>query len=138
MGQWVYWPDQRGEVYIIETKLYMNPTNDWLLLKYWITVSISENPDHLEDFKQAIEGKIFAHFKLPFNDKLSQFFELVKKVQVLIDRFHQNLFDGKFRFVVLMDGIEQRLKDLISFRTGIRVLTFMESSLNFISMKIMK
>ncbi len=109
--------DERGEVYIIETKLYKNPDKRLVvaqILDYG--ASISENPDHLEDFKQAIEGKIFAHFKLPFNDKLSQFFELSKEdSQVLIDRFHQNLFDGKFRFVVLMDGIEQRLKDLISF-----------------------
>lgn len=109
--------DESGEVYIVETKLYKNPDKRLVvaqILDYG--ASISGNPDRLEDFKQAIEDKIFTHFKLPFNDKLSQFFELSKEdSQALIDRFHQNLFDGKFRFVVLMDGIEQRLKDLISF-----------------------
>lgn len=109
--------DENGEVYIVETKLYKNPDKRLVvaqILDYG--ASISGNPDQLEDFKQAIEDKIFTHFKLPFNDKLSQFFELSKEdSQALIDRFNQNLFDGKFRFVVLMDGIEQRLKDLISF-----------------------
>ncbi len=109
--------DENGEVYIVETKLYKNPDKRLVvaqILDYG--ASISGNPDQLEDFKQAIEDKIFKHFKLPFNDKLCQFFELSKEdSQALIDRFHQNLFDGKFRFVVLMDGIEQRLKDLISF-----------------------
>lgn len=109
--------DESGEAYIVETKLYKNPDKRLVvaqILDYG--ASISGNPDRLEDFKQAIEDKIFTHFNLPFNDKLSQFFELSKEdSQSLIDRFHQNLFDGKFRFVVLMDGIEQRLKDLISF-----------------------
>jgi hypothetical protein len=109
--------DERGEVYIIETKLYKNPDKRLVvaqILDYG--ASISENPDQQENFKQAVEDKITSYFRLSFNDKISQFFELSKAdSQALIDRFHQNIFEGKFRFVVLMDGIEQRLKDLISF-----------------------
>ncbi len=109
--------DERGEVYIVETKLYKNPDKRLVVAQVLdYGASISGNPDQLEDFKQAIENKVFSHFNLPFNDKLAQYYELNKEdTQVLIDRFHQNLFDGKFRFVVLMDEIEQRLKDLISF-----------------------
>jgi len=64
----------------------------------------------------VIEEKVSSHFKISINEKISQFFELsIEDTEALINRFHQNLFDGKFRFVVLMDEIEQRLKDLISF-----------------------
>lgn len=109
--------DERGEVYIIETKLYKNPDKRLVvaqLLDYG--ASISENPDEQSDFIQVIEGKIASHFKLSFSEKLCQFFGLnTEDSAALVDRFRQNLFEGKFRFVVLMDSIEQRLKDLISF-----------------------
>jgi hypothetical protein len=109
--------DEKGEVYIIETKLYKNPDKRLVvaqILDYG--ASISENPDLQEFFKQAVDDKITSHFKLSFNDKISQFFGLNEDdSKALINRFHQNIFDGKFRFIVLMDGIEQRLKDLISF-----------------------
>lgn len=109
--------DEKGEVYIIETKLYKNPDKRLVvaqILDYG--ASISENSDQQNDFIQVIEEKVTSHFKISINEKISQFFELsIEDTQALINRFHQNLFDGKFRFVVLMDEIEQRLKDLISF-----------------------
>jgi len=109
--------DERGEVYIIETKLYKNPDKRLVvaqILDYG--ASISENSERQKDFIQVIEEKVSSHFKISINEKISQFFELsIEDTEALINRFHQNLFDGKFRFVVLMDEIEQRLKDLISF-----------------------
>lgn len=109
--------DERGEVYIIETKLYKNPDKRLVvaqILDYG--ASISENSDQQKDFIQVIEEKVTSHFKISINEKISQFFELsIEDTQTLLERFHQNLFEGKFRFVVLMDEIEQRLKDLISF-----------------------
>lgn len=109
--------DERGEVYIVETKLYKNPDKRLVvaqILDYG--ASISENSERQKDFIQVIEEKVTSHFKISINEKISQFFELsIEDTDALINRFHQNLFDGKFRFVVLMDEIEQRLKDLISF-----------------------
>ena len=53
---------------------------------------------------------------MSLSQKLSEFFGFTdEEVLELMDNIRANLFSGKFRFVVLMDKLEKRLRDLILF-----------------------
>lgn len=109
--------DGGGEVYIIETKLYKNPDKRLVVAQVLdYGASISENFNDEMEFMRIIEAKATSHFNISLNEKISSFFGLSSDDAVtLIDRFRENLSGGRFRFVVLMDHIEKRLRDLISF-----------------------
>ena len=109
--------DANGEVYIIETKLYKNPDKRLVVAQVLdYGASISENIDNELEFFQAIEEKVNSHFKMSLADKLNSFYELsTDESSEIIKIFRENLANGKLRFVVLMDHLEKRLKDLITF-----------------------
>lgn len=109
--------DQDGEIYVIETKLYKNPDKRLVLaqvLDYgaslWRTYT---DPAELvgrlresaqEEFGMDLDRKLEETFGLG-KPELEDFFALLRA----------NITEGNFRFVVLMDRIQDRLKDLITF-----------------------
>lgn len=109
--------DANGEVYIIETKLYKNPDKRLVVAQVLdYGASISENVDNELQFFQAIHEKVSSHFQMSLSDKLIDFYDITKEdADGIIESFKENLEEGRFRFVVLMDHLEKRLKDLISF-----------------------
>ena len=108
--------DKEGEVYIIETKLFKNPDKRTVVaqsLDYG--ASLWKNADY-NTFIQTLESHVQKAFKISLNEKLKSFFNLADdEVLTLLSRIKSHLDDGSFRFVVLMDQLESRLKDLILY-----------------------
>lgn len=109
--------DIKGNVYIIETKLYKNPDKRLVVAQVLdYGAAISENADKTENLLDSINKKVNSYFNLTLNDKLSDFYNInIDSAESIIDSFENNILNGKLRFVVLMDLLQKRLKDLISF-----------------------
>lgn len=109
--------DADGQIYVIETKLYKNPDKRLVLaqvLDYGAALwrhhaGFGEFMDHLEEQAQR-------QFGVPFRQKARDFFGITEdELTRLLDGTRSCLNDGRLRFVVLMDHLDDRLKDLIIF-----------------------
>jgi hypothetical protein len=109
--------DRDGELYCIETKLFKNPDKRLVVaqvLDYgaalWRSNSeFAEFTDYLESFSQK-------SLKTGLISRMKEFFEInSEEATSILDNVRSNLDDGKFQFVVLMDRLHDRLKDLILF-----------------------
>lgn len=108
--------DEDGNLYVVETKLYKNPDKRTLVaqaLDYGASLwRHADFNDLVSTFDQTAEKQ----WKMPFRDKLAEFFSFeAAGTDLLIDAMRRNLSDGKLKFVVLMDELEDRLKDLITY-----------------------
>jgi hypothetical protein len=55
-------------------------------------------------------------WKMTFRDKVAEFFSLDEEgVDDLMESMRKNLVEGSLKFVVLMDKLEERLKDLVMY-----------------------
>jgi hypothetical protein len=111
--------DQNGSIYIIETKLYKNPDKRLVVaqvLDYgaslWKNSSVS-----FESLISLFDTDAIKKFNLPLVQRIKEFFQLgnSEEVQQLLDDMKNNLNHGNFKFIVLMDKLHSRLKDLILF-----------------------
>jgi len=109
--------DKDGEIYIIETKLYKNPDKRLVVaqvLDYGASLWHSYND--FNEFLSAIDEEINKIFNVSLKHKLGDFFGIVDEdASALVENVKRNLNDGNFRFVVLMDKLHDKLKDLIVF-----------------------
>lgn len=109
--------DQDGNIYIIETKLYKNPDKRLVLaqaLDYG--ASLWRSYENSEEFFNRLENAVNTTFGVTLNEKIQDFYDAeIDEVKNLLQSVRQNLSDGNFRFVILMDRLEDRLKDLITF-----------------------
>jgi hypothetical protein len=63
-----------------------------------------------------LETKVNQHFNIGLTQKICEFYGYSEEETIeLINIFKSNIINGKFRFVVLMDKLEKRLRDLILF-----------------------
>jgi hypothetical protein len=109
--------DKEGEIYIIETKLYKNPDKRKVIaqaLDYGASLWVSQlDLSHLIEIS---DNEILSKFGLTFEDKLKEFYGLDDQmVDHLKSNLHNNLKDGRLKFVILMDQIDQKMKDLIVY-----------------------
>ncbi|HXZ29024.1 MAG TPA: hypothetical protein VEG08_13610 [Terriglobales bacterium] len=109
--------DKDGDVYIVETKLYRNPDKRTVVaqaLDYG--ASLWKHMPDFGRFLNTLEEASRAKWNLGFDEKLQQFFSLEQnQIEPLLDAMDRNLHDGRLKFVILMDTIEDRLKDLITY-----------------------
>jgi hypothetical protein len=109
--------DQNGSIYIIETKLAKNPDKRRVLaqaLDYG--AALWRSHENTDEFIAKLEQSVAKSFKTTLSEKVEDFFgNEVEDVTKLLQTIRQNLSAGDFRFVVLMDQIEDRLKNLITF-----------------------
>lgn len=109
--------DQDGTIYVVETKLYKNPDKRLVIaqaLDYG--ASMWRHATDFDDFSNTLETKVQQQFGVGLHGKLQEFFALDdESANVLIQNVRTNLSTGKFKFVVLMDQLHDRLKDLIIF-----------------------
>lgn len=109
--------DQEGEVYLIETKLFKNPDKRQVVaqvLDYGASLwSGDERPGgFINDLQEAALNLLGQ----PLAQALHDHFGLEDaQAEELIQNLDANVQNGSFRFVVLMDRIDDRLKDLVSF-----------------------
>jgi hypothetical protein len=109
--------DKDGEIYLVETKLYKN-ADKRLVVAQVLDYGASLWRCHrgFDEFARTIDEEVNTKFGVSLNQKLKDFFGLDnEEVSSLIDNMRTNLKEGNFKFVVLMDKLHSRLKDLIVF-----------------------
>ncbi|MFH1353771.1 MAG: hypothetical protein ABIH36_00620 [bacterium] len=109
--------DANGELYIIETKLYKNPDKRTVIaqaLDYG--AALWKHASDFNEFLAILDTNTQQLFNLRATEKIQEFFQLPSEdVTAVIDKARANLNDGVFHFVVLMDKLDDRLKDLILY-----------------------
>ncbi len=109
--------DAEGNLYLVETKLYKNADKRTVVAQVLdYGASLWKNGSNLAQFISEIDHASKQFFKMPVEDKLKEFFGFEQEeVATFWDSVKNNLNEGNFKFVVLMDKLHQRLKDLIVF-----------------------
>ena len=109
--------DQHGDIYIIETKLYKNSDKRTVLAQVLdYGASLWRSSIDFNDFTLQLDRHVAKQFKTTLTEKLQEFFDLdSESTSTLLENMKSNLGNGSFKFVVLMDNLERRLKDLILF-----------------------
>lgn len=109
--------DKDGEIYLVETKLYKNPDKRLVVAQVLdYGASLWRGSGNLNDLIKSLDSAVNSQFKIGLHQKLKDFFGLEDvELNELLDNFKKNLDEGNFKFVVLMDKLHDRLKDLIIF-----------------------
>lgn len=109
--------DRDGQLYVIETKLYKNPDKRLVVAQVLdYGASLWRYYSDFNDFTRLVEAEINRRFKTTLNQKLIDFFGLNSdEVSTLLENVRDNLNEGSFKFVVLMDKLHSQLKDLVTF-----------------------
>jgi len=109
--------DKDGSIYIVETKLYKNPDKRTVVaqaLDYG--AALWKHSNDFNEFTTRLDQGVQKAFGLSLNQKLQEYFDLSdEELDRLLDTVKDNLGDGILRFVVLMDSLDTRLKDLILY-----------------------
>ena len=109
--------DQDGDIYIIETKLFENADKRRVVaqaLDYG--ASLWKHFTDFANFILLIDRHAQAEWAMSFREKVKESFKLEDlQVESLVERMRQNLQDGNLKFVVLMDSMDERLKELITY-----------------------
>jgi|GEM_PF-2309794 len=107
--------DQDGNIYVIETKLYKNPDKRIVLaqaLDYG--ASLWRHSGDSTDFIEKIDKKVSEQFGVTLEAKLQDFFG-IDDDGYIVETMGKNVLSGNIKFVILMDTVEDRLKDLITY-----------------------
>ncbi|MCD6149319.1 hypothetical protein J7J13_00855 [bacterium] len=109
--------DKDGDIYIIETKLYKNPDKRTVVaqaLDYG--AALWKHFNDFNEFTEILNQETQKKFNLAFQEKIEQFFNLEsEQSELTLDAIRKNLNEGNIKFVILMDSIDERLKDLIIY-----------------------
>lgn len=109
--------DSDGDIYIIETKLFKNADKrtvvaqalDYGASLWKSSIDFNQFIGYTDRYLMKKESKSSA-------EKISSEFELDENdTEILLNAVKENLNHGKFKFIILMDEIDDRLKDLILF-----------------------
>jgi hypothetical protein len=109
--------DTDGDIYIIETKLYKNADKRTVVaqaLDYGASLwkSSIEFGEFINATDKYLQNKEFKNTK----EKIVHEFGFDEnQTELLLERIKENLNHGNFKFIILMDQIDDRLKDLILF-----------------------
>jgi len=109
--------DQNGNIYLIETKLFKNPDKRTVVAQVLdYGASLWSSSIDFADFTMQLEQHVQKQFGTSLHEKLQEFFSMESSdVDALMSSVQSNLNSGTFKFVVLMDSLHRRLKDLILF-----------------------
>jgi hypothetical protein len=108
--------DQDGDIYVVETKLYKNPDKRTVVAQALDYGASLWRHSNFDEFISKINSEISDKFKISFEEKLKEFFNIDdERVILALDSIKRNLQDGNIKFVILMDSVEDRLKDLIVY-----------------------
>jgi hypothetical protein len=109
--------DKDGELYIVETKLFRNPDKRTVIaqsLDYG--AALWKHSTDFDEFTRMLDQSSQKTFNLTAIEKTKKFFGLTdEEVVRTMDAMKSNLNEGSFHFVVLMDNLDDRLKDLILY-----------------------
>jgi len=109
--------DADGDIYIVETKLYRNTDKRKVVaqaLDYG--ASLWRHSRNFEILMERFDNEIEKRFHTSFQEKVTEFFDLDEDgFTGLLDGIQNNLNTGTLRFVIMMDTMDERLKDLIVY-----------------------
>lgn len=109
--------DKDGDIYIIETKLYKNADKRKVVaqaLDYG--ASLWKSSIDFNVFLQKIDSYLASKDKKSAVQKIKEFYEVEdEEVNTILENVQDNLNHGRFKFIILMDQLDSRLKDLILF-----------------------
>jgi hypothetical protein len=109
--------DKDGDLYVIETKLYNNSDKRKVLaqaLDYG--AALWKHVGNFAEFKQKLNQNAKKSWDVDLDTKLAEHFQLEDvEVSELLENMEENLDDGILKFVVLMDALDDRLKDLVIY-----------------------
>lgn len=105
--------DREGDLFVVETKLFKNPDKRHVvaqMLDYGAALWRGyPNPDEfLDDVDAALDGKLGARLK-------GHFALTDEEAKAICEQMKRNLISGSIRFVVLMDQLDDGLRNLILF-----------------------
>jgi len=109
--------DREGELYLVETKLYRNPDKRTVVAQVLdYGASLWKTYTDYEVFISQLESHVTKKFNKTLNERVKEFYNLQdEEINQFNENLRDNLDDGNFKFVVLMDQIHGQLKDLIIF-----------------------
>ena len=109
--------DKDGEIYIVETKLYKNPDKRTVVaqaLDYG--ASLWRHLNNFDGFISTIDEEVRDKFGVGLKERVKRFFAIEdEQFDILLEVIKRNLSDGKLKFVILMDQMDERMKDLIIY-----------------------
>lgn len=107
--------DEHGNIYVIETKLFKNPDKRTVLAQVMdYGAALWKHHADSSGFFDHLDEYSYKYFDQDFKEKFCSFFGIEDAVEAF-DNIKSNLEDGSIKFVVLMDKLDARLKDLISY-----------------------
>ncbi|MFZ1360594.1 MAG: hypothetical protein WAS27_00995 [Candidatus Saccharimonadales bacterium] len=107
--------DGAGNIYVVETKLFKNADKRLVVaqaLDYG--ASLWRNSADFDEFIAQLNSHTQKQFDISFKGAYENFFDIDDAAD-LLDAIKGNLTAGIIKFVVLMDRLEDRLKDLIVY-----------------------
>ena len=108
--------DQEGEVYLIETKLYKNPDKRLVLAQVMdYGASLWKTYGDANEFIATVQARISKEAGTSLIERLRVLDLDDEAAEEVVDAMRENVEAGSFRFVILMDRLDRRLKDLIVF-----------------------
>lgn len=109
--------DQIGDIYIVETKLYKNPDKRTVIaqaLDYG--ASLWKYTSDFSSFIEVLNQESLTKFNLSIKEKVQDFYGIEEEdSDNLLESLRINLNEGNIKFVILMDKIDDRLKDMIIY-----------------------
>ena len=107
--------DQKGNIYVVETKLFRNPDKRTVVAQVLdYGASLWRHSTDFEAFIEQLNRHTSKQFDKNFRESFADFFGMEDVTDVLV-AIADNLNSGDIKFVVLMDKLHNRLKDLIVY-----------------------
>jgi hypothetical protein len=109
--------DQSGQIYLIETKLYKNSDKRLVVAQVLdYGASLWRHSVNFDEFVSTLSSRSQHAFGMSLERKLQDYFDLdIAGTDLLLTNVQKNLNTGTFKFVVLMDKLHDRLRDLIVY-----------------------
>jgi len=109
--------DKEGNIYIVETKLYKNPDKRTVVaqsLDYG--AALWKHQNDFQKFINILNDETQKRFSMSFENKVKDFFNLLdEEFELMMESLKKSLDEGIIKFVILMDSVDERLKDLILY-----------------------
>jgi hypothetical protein len=109
--------DADGDVYLIETKLYKNPDKRLVVAQVLdYGAAIWRTYRDPAQFVERIDALLTARGQRTLAERVQTFYGFSEgTLAQFLFNLTQNVVEGRFRFAVLMDQVDERLKDLIAY-----------------------
>ena len=107
--------DQDGDIYIIETKNYANPDKRKVVAQIIDYGATFWSTRDFEDFEIKVNAWLKKNRNTSLNDELEQFGE--DKFEDLKEKIEDNFSNSRFKFVIVMDKVDDKTKNIVHFLT---------------------